>query len=63
MNIHDDVIKLFVTVGLSEQKALETVKNDVLTKHLKFVIEEVKWIFFKLCRVQHAFIVEFADHK
>jgi hypothetical protein len=42
MNIHDDVIKLFVTAGLSEQKALETVKNDVLTKRLKFVMEEVK---------------------
>jgi glutaminyl-tRNA synthetase len=41
MNMHDDVIKLFVTVGLSEQKAKETVKNDVLTKRLKFVIEEV----------------------
>ncbi|XP_033606818.1 probable glutamine--tRNA ligase [Cryptotermes secundus] len=40
MNIHDDVIKLFITVGLSEQKALETIKNDMLTKHLKFVIEE-----------------------
>jgi hypothetical protein len=22
---------------------LETVKNDVLTKHLKYAIEEVKW--------------------
>jgi hypothetical protein len=42
MSIHDDLIKLFITIGLSEQKALETVKNDVLTKHLKYAIEEVK---------------------
>ncbi|KDR12338.1 probable glutamine--tRNA ligase [Zootermopsis nevadensis] len=40
MSIHDDLIKLFITIGLSEQKALETLKNDVLTKHLKYAIEE-----------------------
>jgi len=42
MSIHDDLMKLFVRIGLSEQKALETLKNDVLTKHLKYVIEEVR---------------------
>jgi hypothetical protein len=42
---------------------LETVKNDVLTKHFKYIIEEVKWIIFFLCRVQRAFVVDFAGHR
>ena len=42
MVVHDDLISLFLTIGLSEQKAIETLKNDVLTKHLKCVIEEVR---------------------
>jgi hypothetical protein len=41
MSIDDDLIKLFVTAGLSQQKALETQKNEVLAKHLKYAIEEV----------------------
>jgi len=41
MVAHDDLMSLFLTIGLSKQKAKETLKNDVLTKHLKYVIEEV----------------------
>lgn len=33
-------IKLFQTIGLSEQKAIETLKNAQVTKHLKFSITE-----------------------
>ncbi|XP_069684167.1 probable glutamine--tRNA ligase [Periplaneta americana] len=40
MSAQDDFMKLFLTIGLSEQKAVETLKNDVLSKHLKYVIEE-----------------------
>jgi len=49
MVAHDDLMSLFLTIGLSEQKAKETLKNDVLTKHLKCVIEEVSWSNFWLC--------------
>ena len=41
MDNKEELVKLFVSVGLSEQKAAETVKNDILTKNLKEVIEEV----------------------
>jgi hypothetical protein len=62
MNIHADVIKLFVTVGLSEQKALETIKNDVLTKRLKFAIEEVMCVFFnEVCSMPS--VVDIAGRK
>lgn len=41
-------IKLFQTIGLSEQKAIETLKNAQVTKHLKFSITEVG-ITNKIC--------------
>lgn len=36
----EDLITLFCSIGLSEQKAKETAKNDNLTKRLKSVLEE-----------------------
>lgn len=36
----DPLIAAFVSIGLNEKKAKETLKNDVLTKHLKQVIDE-----------------------
>ena len=35
------MIKLFTTVGLSEQKAKETLKNSSVSSHLKNCIEVV----------------------
>lgn len=37
----DGVLKLFTSIGLSEQKAKETLKNEGLAKSLKGIIEEV----------------------
>lgn len=34
-------VKLFQTIGLSEQKAKETLKNVNVTKNLKLAIDEV----------------------
>ena len=39
----DDLVKLFAGIGLSEQKAKETVKNENLASDLKLVIEKVSW--------------------
>ncbi|XP_077980161.1 glutamine--tRNA ligase-like [Glandiceps talaboti] len=38
----DDIIQLFKSIGLSEQKAKETTKNEVLTKDLKDFIAETQ---------------------
>ncbi|XP_035676746.1 glutamine--tRNA ligase-like isoform X1 [Branchiostoma floridae] len=37
-----DTLDLFVSVGLSEQKAKETIKNEVLTGELKNIINEAR---------------------
>lgn len=37
----EEDVKLFLTIGLSEQKAKETLKNANVTKNLKLVISEV----------------------
>jgi hypothetical protein len=42
MVVQDDLMSLLLTIGLSEQKAKETLKNDVLSKHLKCVIDQVR---------------------
>lgn len=36
-----DLIETFVAIGLSEQKAKETLKNDNVTQNLKSAIEQV----------------------
>lgn len=36
----DELVNLFVSLGLSEQKAAETLRNDILTKTLKEVTDE-----------------------
>ena len=41
-NEMDENIKLFQSIGLSEQKAKETLKNVQVTKNLKTVIAEVR---------------------
>lgn len=38
---NEEDVKLFLTIGLSEQKAKETLKNANVTKNLKLVISEV----------------------
>jgi len=38
----NDVISLFVKVGLTEQRAKETAKNEVLSQTLKEVILQVQ---------------------
>ena len=40
-----DLVELFVSIGLSEQKAKETLKNEQLSLNLKHVIDEVYEIF------------------
>lgn len=39
----EEDVKLFQSLGLSEQKAKETLKNAQVTKHLKAAIEEVRF--------------------
>jgi len=39
---NEEDVKLFQTIGLSEQKAKETLKNANITKNLKLAINEVK---------------------
>jgi len=41
-NMANDVISLFVKVGLTEQRAKETAKNEVLSQTLKEVILQVQ---------------------
>jgi len=38
---NEEDVKLFQTIGLSEQKAKETLKNANITKNLKLAISEV----------------------
>jgi glutaminyl-tRNA synthetase len=47
--IKDDV-ELLQTIGLSEQKAKETLKNASVTKNLKLAINEVSGLFGNVCR-------------
>jgi hypothetical protein len=51
MAAHDDLMSLFLTIGLSEHKVKETLKNDMLTEHLKCVIEEVRRSNCYTCQV------------
>ena len=37
----NDVVELFTSIGLSEQKAKETLKNEAVSNKLKEVIIEV----------------------
>jgi len=41
-NMANDVISLFMKVGLTEQRAKETAKNEVLSHTLKDVILQVR---------------------
>lgn len=38
---NENDVQLFQTIGLSEQKAKETLKNANVTKNLKLAIDEV----------------------
>lgn len=42
MSQDDETIKEFVSLGLSEQKAKETLKNANVTKTLKVILNEVR---------------------
>lgn len=44
METEDDV-KLFQSIGLSEQKAKETLKNKQVSNNLKLAITEVNKVF------------------
>lgn len=41
MTVNDNDIPLFISLGLSEQKAKETLKNVTVTKNLKEAITAV----------------------
>lgn len=41
MSKESDLISLFAEIGLTEQKARETLKNEALSESLKAVINEV----------------------
>lgn len=41
----DDVVKSFTSLGLSEQKAKETLKNASVTKTLQAILHEVSTYF------------------
>ena len=38
----EDLVQLFVQIGLSEQKAKETLKNATVSSNLKMCIESVR---------------------
>ena len=40
----DELLPLFTSIGLSEQKAKETIKNDKISKNLQAIIIEVSLI-------------------
>ncbi len=40
----DELLPLFQSIGLSEQKAKETIKNDKVSKSLQAVILEVRTV-------------------
>lgn len=46
MDQNKEIIDAFIGLGLSEQKAKETLKNDNVTKTLKFILNEVGLIIF-----------------
>lgn len=53
---NENDVKLFQTIGLSEQKAKETLKNGNVTKNLKLAIDEVS----RLIRSYNDWILNFA---
>ena len=40
----DESVKVFMSIGLSEQKAKETLKNKNVSENLKSIITEVSYI-------------------
>jgi len=44
-----ELIQLFSSIGLTEQKAKETLKNPSVTTNLKEAIEEVSRIDISIC--------------
>ena len=47
----DELVELFTNAGLSEQKAKETIKNEVVSNYFKQAIDQVKYFvhfFLKL---------------
>ena len=43
-----DLVATFTRLGLTEQKAKETIKNEALSKTLKEIVEEVKSLILAL---------------
>ena len=44
----DELVPLFMKIGMVEQKAKETAKNKVLSKTLSSVVQEFRLIVFPL---------------
>ena len=42
----DNIVHLFVSIGLTEQKAKETIKNAQVTENLK---QAIKLVSFQIC--------------
>lgn len=55
----EEIIFKFVSIGLSEQKAKETLKNNSVSKFLLSAINEVSCIIFKHKHTPHRFIGSF----
>ena len=49
MSSSTDLVNLFTSIGLSDQKAKETIKNQALANSLKEVINEVSVDKFDRC--------------
>lgn len=50
MTVADDsIIKSFMELGLSEQKAKETLKNAAVTKILQEILHEVRLYILEIC--------------
>lgn len=44
MEKSEDLVTAFINLGLSEQKAKETLKNETVTKHLLFILNEIRGV-------------------
>lgn len=53
-----DRLTLFQSIGLSEQKSRETIKNEALAKRLETIIAEVRGMLFCLTLWEISFVLK-----
>lgn len=59
MTVADDsIIKSFMELGLSEQKAKETLKNAAVTKILQEILHEVRLCFILMLQNNNFYLID-----